>query len=453
MKKIRRLRLSLFLLFLNNNFSGFSQPDYFKTEYNSGTVTINTIIPNAKTVKIIGMGGSWGLYNLNKDFTKSGDSAWQVILDPKEISYLTPGFHYYNFQVNGVYTSNPNEKVYFGAGYWNSAIDIPDTSVNFYETKDVPHGTIRMQLYYSTSTKTYRKCFIYMPPDYDTRSDEKYPVLFLQHGMNENEYSWHMNGKMNFILDNLISEGKALPMIVVMDNGMTVSDYSSLVLNDLIPLLEKSYKVKTGKMNMAVAGLSMGSYQASDLGFGNLSKFAYVGVFSGGTDMNLISLHNKINDSIEVLFNGYGSSDELNLGLSFEGLLNYSKTNHVNAVFSGGHEWQVWRKCLNQFAQLLFKPYTYDHPFPVITINSKNTFSIYPNPFNGQIHLQFDGDAGLLNANYQLIDIAGKHVLSYTGNISNAEKEIAGLLQASSCGIYILSVYTQTNIYQTKIIK
>lgn len=453
MKKIRRLRLLLILLFLNIHFSGFSQPDYFKTEYNSGIVTINTIIPNANTVKIVGMGGSWGLNNLNKNFINSGDSAWQVILDPAEISYLTPGFHYYNFQVNGVKTSNPNERVYFGAGYWNSAIDIPDTGGSFYEIKDVPHGTIRMQLYFSTTTKTYRMCFIYLPPDYDTRNEEKYPVLFLQHGMNENEYSWHMNGKMNFILDNLISEGKALPMIVVMDNGMTVSDYTSLVLNDLIPLLENSYKIKTGKMNMAVAGLSMGSYQASDLGFGNLGKFAYVGVFSGGTDMPLYSLYSKINDSIEVLFNGYGSTDELNLGESFESSLNSSKTNHINAIYPGGHEWQVWRKCLNQFAQLLFKPYTYDHPFSVSNIKSENSFSAYPNPFNEQIHLQCDDDAGLMDANYRLIDITGKQILSYTGNKSIAEKEIAGILQSSSGGLFILSVNTRTNIYQAKIIK
>ncbi len=268
MIKIRLLRLFLVFLFLNNHFSGYSQPDYFKTEYDSGKVIINTIIPHAVSVSILGMGGSWGLYNLSESFTKSGDSAWQAILDPGKISYITPGFHYYNFQVNGVKTSNPNEKVYFGARFWNSGIDIPDTSGDFYSIKDVPHGSIRMQLYYSTFTKNYRRCFIYLPPDYDTRSDKKYPVLFLQHGMNENEFSWHMQGKVNFILDNLIADGSALPMIVVMDNGMTTTDYSSLVLNDLIPLLVKNYNVLTDKKKYGISWSFNGFLPGYRFGFG-----------------------------------------------------------------------------------------------------------------------------------------------------------------------------------------
>jgi enterochelin esterase-like enzyme len=309
-----------------------------------------------------------------------------------------------------------------------------------------------MQFYYSTVSKTYRKCFIYLPPAYDTRSAEKYPVLFLQHGMNETQYSWHMQGKVNFILDNLIAEGKALPMIIVMENGMTAVNYTSLVIDDLIPFLQENYKVKTGKPNTAVAGLSMGSYQATDLGLANSDKFGYVGAFCGGTDLNLSSISNQINDSIEVLFNGYGISDELNLGQSFESYLNNLRINHVNAEFSGGHEWQVWRKCLYQFAPLLFKPYTYENHFSAIEDNSQKAFSMYPNPAEGQIHLEFNEDEDLMNACYELNDITGRQILSFTGDKSDAETKISAALQSSSGALYILLVHTQKSVYQAKIL-
>jgi S-formylglutathione hydrolase FrmB len=268
-----------------------------------------------------------------------------------------------------------------------------------------------MQFYYSTVSKTYRKCFIYLPPAYDTRSAEKYPVLFLQHGMNETQYSWHMQGKVNFILDNLIAEGKALPMIIVMENGMTAVNYTSLVIDDLIPFLQENYKVKTGKPNTAVAGLSMGSYQATDLGLANSDKFGYVGAFCGGTDLNLSSISNQINDSIEVLFNG-----------------------------------------LYQFAPLLFKPYTYENHFSAIEDNSQKAFSMYPNPAEGQIHLEFNEDEDLMNACYELNDITGRQILSFTGDKSDAETKISAALQSSSGALYILLVHTQKSVYQAKIL-
>jgi enterochelin esterase-like enzyme len=442
----------LILLFMINHFSVYSQQDFFTTEFNEGKAIINTVVPHANTVKILGAGGSWGFYNLNLNFTKSGDSVWKVILDPNEISYITPGFHYYDFQVNGISTLNPNERAYINTGC-TSGIEIPDSDIDFYDIKDVPHGTIRMQFYYSTLTKKYRKCFIYLPPAYDTKSAEKYPVLFLQHGMNETQYSWHMQGKMNFILDNLIADGKALPMIVVMENGMTAVNYSTLVINDLMPLLIENYKVKTGKLNTAVAGLSMGSYQATDLGLANSDKFGYVAAFCGGTDLNLSTIRNDVNSSIIALYNGYGITDELNLGQSFETNLNKFKVNHINAKFPGGHEWQVWRKCLYQFAQLLFKPYTYENDFSGIANKTQSSFSVFPIPFNGQIHLQFNNPDGVTDAQYQLHDISGKQILSYKGELSNAENIISEALNATSSGMLILSVYSKSNVNRVKIIK
>jgi enterochelin esterase-like enzyme len=444
-------KCALILLILNHYLLCNSQQDYFTTEFDAGKVILNSIVPNANSVKILGAGGSWGLYNLDKSFTKNSDSAWQAILDPTQIKYITPGFYYYGFQVNGVNTFNPNEKVYINIS-GISGIEIPDPENDFYDIKDVPHGTIRSQIYYSTYTKKYRQFFIYLPPSYDTKSDEKYPVLFLQHGMGETEYCWHMQGKVNFIIDNLIAEGKALPMIVVMENGMTVMNYSAVAQKDLIPFLEKNYKVKTDRMNMAAAGLSMGSFQVTALSLFYSNRFAYVGTFCGGSDFPASWIKKKCNDSIEVLFNGYGLSDETNLGQNFEARLNNGEINHIKAVFPGGHEWQVWRKCLHQFAPLLFKPYTYDKPFSVKNNKSQNTFSVYPNPFTDHIQMQFNNDEDQIDTRYELSDIAGKKILWYVGNKKHAEVIISKVLQSNSSKIFILSVYTSKNVYKVKLL-
>lgn len=429
----------------------------FLTEVDSnGRATIKAIVPNASSVKIIGLGGSYGLYNLNLDFTNKGNNLWEVTLDPAIYSYVTPGFHYYNFQVNGVNTVNPNEKTYFGASFWTSGLEIPDPKNDFYNIKDVPHGTIRMQLYNSTVTNNVRRCFIYLPPGYDTKSDEKYPVLFLQHGMNENEFSWHMQGKINFILDNLIAEGKALPMIVVMDNGMS-GDYSSLVLKDLLPLVQNNYKIIKDKKSRAVAGLSMGSGQAADLGMTNSDKFGYIGVFSGSSNVSPTTIAKTVNlnDSLVLLWVGWGKDDEL-IGweTTFESQLNKARINHVKEIFDGGHQWQVWRKCLYEFAQLLFKPYTYENPFNSLNnINPANNLIVYPNPFNGEFHLKMDNDNLLENARYELHRITGEKILTLNGERKFAENTISETLAISSFNVFLLTVYTKDGVYNAKIIK
>jgi hypothetical protein len=124
----------------------------------------------------------------------------------------------------------------------------------------------------------------------------------------------------------------------------------------------------------------------------------------------------------------------------------------VHAEFSGGHEWQVWRKCLYQFAPLLFKPYTYENPFSAIADNSQKAFSVYPNPAEGQIHLEFNEDEDLMNACYELNDITGRQILSFTGDKSDAETKISTALQSSSGALYILLVHTQKSVYQAKIL-
>ena len=146
--------------------------------------------------------------------TRGEDGVWTGTTEP-----LDPGFHYYQIIVNGLAVADPGSDSFFGSSDHRSGIEIPETGVDFYDAKDVPHGEVRIKWYHSKITNAWRRCFIYTPPDYDRNTGARYPVLYLQHGAGEDETAWSKQGRMNFILDNLIAEGKARPMIVVMDNG------------------------------------------------------------------------------------------------------------------------------------------------------------------------------------------------------------------------------------------
>ena len=146
--------------------------------------------------------------------TKGDDGVWTVVTSP-----LVEGFHYYQIIIDGARAADPNTQTFFGSSRWMSGIDVPAPDQDFYATKDVPHGTVREQVYFSTVTKAWRRCFVYAPPDYDKNQTARYPVLYLQHGAGEDETAWSVQGRAGIILDNLISEGKAKPMIIVMDNG------------------------------------------------------------------------------------------------------------------------------------------------------------------------------------------------------------------------------------------
>ena len=146
--------------------------------------------------------------------TKGEDGAWTVITSP-----LVEGFHYYQIIIDGARAADPNTQTFFGSSRWMSGIDVPAPDRDFFATKDVPHGTVREQVYYSTVTKAWRRCFVYTPPDYDKNFAARYPVLYLQHGAGEDETAWSVQGRAGIILDNLIAEGKARPMLIVMDNG------------------------------------------------------------------------------------------------------------------------------------------------------------------------------------------------------------------------------------------
>lgn len=315
--------------------------------------------PNAQKVQI----------DLGKkyDLTKNADGEWHGVTEP-----LTPGFHYYFLVIDDVPVADPASESFYGCSMHSSGVEIPypDGDSRFY-LADVPHGDVRMKRYYSTTAGDWRRAYIYCPPGYDS-SNESYPVLYLQHGGGEDERGWATQGRTDIIMDNLIAQGKATPMIIVMADGNT-SDFEKELLNDVIPMTEKNFRVKPGRENRALAGLSMGGIQTLNTGIPNLDKFAYLGVFSSGWFANpnpfgvmmdsekyydmLNANKNDYNDKLKVFWLSMGGKEDIayencrvmrdrfdKIGIKYD----YFET-------PGGHTWPVWRESLYQFAPLLFK--------------------------------------------------------------------------------------------------
>src|SRR5262249_14128075 len=229
------------------------------------------------------------------------EGVWTITTEP-----LVPGFHYYTFVIDGARVSDPNSETFFGVSRMMSGIEVPEKGVDFYDPKDVAHGEVRERWYHSKSTDTWRRCYVYTPPDYDSNSSRRYPVLYLQHGAGEDERGWPTQGHVNFILDNLIAAGKAKPMIIVMDNGGggaafaggprgrggpppagrgglgNFGAFQEILLDELIPMIDSTYRTISDREHRAMAGLSMGGMQTMQIGLGHLDKFAYLGGFSGG---------------------------------------------------------------------------------------------------------------------------------------------------------------------------
>jgi enterochelin esterase-like enzyme len=316
------------------------------------------------------------------DLAKNGSGAWRVVTDPIE-----PGFHYYSLIIDGGIVADPASESFYGMGRMASGIDIPEKGINFYNAKDVPHGDIRNRIYFSKTTGTWRRINIYAPPGYDKSGKEQYPVLYIQHGGGEDERGWAVQGKTDIILDNLIAEGKAKPMLVVIPNGnvsrpgMTAGGYNDEAMavfreelfGSVIPFIESNYRVKPGAANRAIAGLSMGGGQAFYTGLRNTDMFANVGVFStglfGGIGRQpgaefdaeaiipgILTNPETFNKKLKVFYISVGEQDPrieptrklvqtfMDKGLKVE-----------FGTFPGAHEWQVWRKSLYDFAQKLFK--------------------------------------------------------------------------------------------------
>ena len=343
------------------------------------TVTLRFRAPNATQVEVVGeiLQGKGPLA-----MTKGKDGVWEATLGP-----LPPEIWIYNFRVQGVDVtdpSNPAIKPVPPGFAMSNFVEVPGNTPAFYDSRPVPHGEVRMVLYESKTMGVTRWVWIYTPPNYD-KSSPKYPVLYLLHGNGEAQNGWVMNGRANIILDNLIADKKAQPMIVVMPQGHALqganvgplvrltgeSDMFSRrfpddLLQDVLPLVERNYRAYKDADHRAIAGLSMGGGQALSIGLARTDLFHYALGFSaavGSPFMNAesefsdaLSKPKDLNSKLRLLWVACGRQDFLyQANRQFVDLL---KSKDINVVFhetEGSHVWSVWRNYLNETAPLLFK--------------------------------------------------------------------------------------------------
>lgn len=339
----------------------------------SSRATFKLHAPQAQDVKVDICGQKWQM-------TKNADGVWSVTTDP-----LVVGFHYYFLIVDGVAVNDPASETFFGCGKMASGIEIPESpeaAAYYTYNQSVAHGQVRECHYYSSVEQKERRCFVYTPADYDTNVSQRYPVLYLQHGMGEDERGWSQQGKMANILDNQIAAGKCVPMIVVMDYGNCGyihgtrpgesreefgASFTPILLNDIIPYIDRTFRTLTDRDHRAMAGLSWGGHQTFQTTLANLDKFAYIGAFSGAIFLppqaDMRQVYNGVfadadafNGKVHALFLGMGSEENMgSKGLS-EKLTAIGIRNTYYESSGTHHEWLTWRRCLNEFLPLIFKP-------------------------------------------------------------------------------------------------
>lgn len=333
--------------------------DYPKVN-SEGRVKFRIVATNASTVGVT--------FRDSSAFTKGPDGAWYGYTRP-----LDEGFHYYQIQVDGAEVPDPNSLMFFGAQRWGSAVEVPAKDQDFYALKNVPHGQLRELFFHSKSTDSQRRAFVYTPPGYDQNPDKRYPVLYLQHGWGENEYGWGVQGRAREIMDNLIAENKTRPFIIVMIYGMTnetrmgglrdfdIGPFETVLVKELIPFIDASFRTLSSQANRAMAGLSMGGMETRMITLRNPDTFSHIGVFSGGsisltniTDLAAFKARNKL------VFVSYGSRElGNNRGGDPKAATEALKQSGINSHFyvspDTAHEWQTWRRSLREFAPLLFK--------------------------------------------------------------------------------------------------
>lgn len=364
MRKITSILTSLVVALAINPISICAQTynipsaEYPKVDDNR-QATFQIKAPDAKDIQVDICGKK---YPMQKD----GQGVWTVKTDP-----LVVGFHYYFIIIDGVSVCDPASYTVYGCSRVASGIEIPESTAEaaYYTfNKDVPHGKVSECKYYSNEESKGRRCFVYTPSGYDT-SKEKYPVLYLQHGMGEDETGWHEQGYMANIMDNLIAQGKAKPMIVVMDNGNCdhfsmgggkgINDFGAsfkpILLNEIIPFVEKNFRVKTDRNSRAMAGLSWGGHETYEIALTNLDKFAYIGTFSGAVlNSEPIFKEPDFNKKVKVLFVGEGTEESMG-AVQLHQRLNEAGIKHTYFQSKGtAHEWLTWRRCLREFVQLVF---------------------------------------------------------------------------------------------------
>ncbi len=353
----------------------------------AGRVLLRLKAPDATKVRVNFWSGP------KAEMTKQTDGFWTFTTPA-----MVPGLHYYNFVVDGAEATDTGSQSFFGGSKYASAVEVPEAGAKYYSIQDVPHGQVREIWYNSKVTGSWRHALVYLPPSYEAQTKQRFPVLYLQHGGGEDETGWIRQGRANFILDNLLAEGKCKPMIIVMaygyarragqaapavtgpptspDRARAMQEMFSAFEEDmtqaLIPFVDKTYRTIPNRENRAMAGLSMGGMQTFQITLKHLDTFAYIGGFSGagggmgGGPVDLktafggaMSDATTFNKKVRLVWVGIGTKEPERM---YQGVNNFHKTldgggiKHIYYESPGtDHEWQTWRRSLNDFAPRLFR--------------------------------------------------------------------------------------------------
>ena len=334
--------------------------------------------------------------NVPFDMVKGDDGVWTYTSEPQD-----KGYRNYWMIVDGAIVLDPATNAFIGYGHMCNGFEIPDPDGGFYQLKDVPHGNVLIENYYSKVAKSWRHIFMYTPPGYEKNTSTRYPVLYLQHGGGEDERVWIEMGRTNLILDNLIAEGKIQPFIVVMETSavgpqmpmvprsgalgtgaprpgappaaapatgapaasapgaaprfrFSTESYANVMINDMIPWVDSHFRTIDDQAHRAMSGLSMGGMYTKSITLAHLDKFAYIGLFSGGS---IAPAEITDKSKVKLVFMSYGSREP-----GSNGVKNAADVLQQAGIKSAyyvspltAHEWQSWRRSLREFAQLLFK--------------------------------------------------------------------------------------------------
>ncbi len=365
-----------------------------------GRVSFRFVAPDAEKVQV-------SIVNVPYDMVKGDDGVWTyTTAEPQDL-----GYHNYWMIVDGAIVIDPATYAFIGYSHLCNGFEIPDPNGDFYDLKDVPQGNVILENYYSKVTESWRQIYIYTPPDYETNTSARYPVLYLQHGGGEDQRVWYEMGRTNLILDNLIAEGKCKPFIVVMETSaarkpgepvperrvpaaapagqrapgaqpaapppppppppagqagpggqpaaarprmsFSFDTYAELMINDMIPYIDSHFRTQADQGHRAMSGLSMGAMCTKSVTLAHLETFSHIGLFSGGT---IAPAEITDKSKVKLVFMSYGSRERGSGGvkaaadaLNEAGIKSASYVSPLTA-----HEWQSWRRSLYEFAQLLF---------------------------------------------------------------------------------------------------
>ena len=334
------------------------------------TVTLRYYAPNAKEVRV-----STQMVSRPPAMTKEANGVWTVTVGP-----VKPDMYPYNFIVDGVQVADPlNTSIFPNEGFQNSIIEVTGEKPLVHTVQNVPHGTTSYRYYNSAELGT-RPVLVYTPPGYEKESAKKYPVLYLLHGTTDTEETWTKVGRANIILDNLIAQGKAEPMIIVMPYGRAypkiskssgslrnwdnLQEFKKDFMNNLMPFVEQNYRTKADKDHRAIAGFSGGGGETLYLGLNNTNLFSWVCGFAPGMLKEEFARNNEVafsnieqlNQRLKLFWIGVGKEDSLQPVISeYMKVLDEKKINYESLLSEGGHTWMNCKLYLTTIAQKLFK--------------------------------------------------------------------------------------------------